>query len=209
MVPARPSVPVLRQIAEGSLSKGDWLGSGGLRGKLWDFISYKSGCSDLLILKEHLAALPYSPPRGRSIQKGQARVENFLKLGKPISGAATTSRTKSHSPELLNPIKKPCLLQKPSYCCSQPLHVEVPFPCCAPFGIGFPIPKGIVPTYSSTLGMASCLGSPNGLWHCRTSQPQGCSRRHCIQHKVHQEICSRETPLEPGVGQKNGREQAH
>lgn len=81
MVPARPSVPVLRQIAEGSLSKGDWLGSGGLRGKLWDLISYKLGCSDLLILKEHLAALPYSPPRGRSIQKGQASGKLF-KTGK-------------------------------------------------------------------------------------------------------------------------------
>lgn len=79
------------------LQKGAWareIGwkSQGLRGKLWDFISYKTGCSALLVLKEPLAAFPYSPPRGRSIQKGKVWVENFLKLGKP----ATASSTKSH-----------------------------------------------------------------------------------------------------------------
>lgn len=86
MVPARPSVPLLSQTAEGSLGNGDWLGNGGLRGKLWDFISYKTGCSALLVLKEPLAAFPHSPPRGRSFQKGKVWVEKLLKLGKPTSG---------------------------------------------------------------------------------------------------------------------------
>lgn len=76
---------------------------------------------------------------------------------------------------------------------------------CSPMGLGFPH-SGVPCPVGAPLGRAALeLQNWTGVLLILPFQPQGCSQRHCVQHKVLPKICSEDNMLWVEAWQRAGR----